>query len=174
MRMGDLQMLMNSGEYLDLVQSIKQEIQCAQYRAALNVNKELICLYYDIGSAINEHKTWGNKFIENLATDIKLAFPEAKGYSVRNLKYMAKFAATYPDREFVQTVSAQIPWSHNVAILDKVKPEEQREWYIRKTAENGRVFYVMFIDWEDIHIHYSDINSRMPLQSCRRLYQLGD
>lgn len=130
-------MLMNSGEYMDLVQGIKQEIQSAQYRAALNVNKELICLYYDIGSAINEHKTWGNKFIENLATDIKLAFPEAKGYSVRNLKYMAKFAATYPDRKFVQTVSAQIPWSHNVAILDKVKTEEQRKWYIRKTAENG-------------------------------------
>ena len=137
MRMEDLQMLMNSGEYLDLVQNIKQEIQSAQYRAALNVNRELICLYYDIGSAINEHKTWGNKFIENLATDIRLAFPEAKGYSVRNLKYMAKFAATYPDREFVQTVSAQIPWSHNVAILDKIKTEEQREWYIRKTAENG-------------------------------------
>ena len=96
-------MLMNSGEYLDLVQSIKQEIQSAQYRAALNVNRELICLYYDIGLAINEHKTWGNKFIENLATDIRLAFPEAKGYSVRNLKYMAKFATTYPDREFVQT-----------------------------------------------------------------------
>ena len=137
MRMEDLQMLMNSGEYLDLVQSIKQEIQSAQYRAVLNVNRDLICLYYDIGSAINEHKTWGNKFIENLATDIRLAFPEAKGYSVRNLKYMAKFATTYPDREFVQTVSAQIPWSHNVAILDKVKTEEQREWYIRKTAENG-------------------------------------
>ena len=70
MRMEDLQMLMNSGEYLDLVQNIKQEIQSAQYRAALNVNRELICLYYDIGSAINEHKTWGNKFIENLATGI--------------------------------------------------------------------------------------------------------
>ena len=53
-------MLMNSGEYMDLVQGIKQEIQSAQYRAALNVNKELICLYYDIGSAINEHKTWEN------------------------------------------------------------------------------------------------------------------
>ena len=97
-------MLMNSGEYLDLVQSIKQEIQSAQYRAALNVNRELICLYYDIGSAINEHKTWGNKFIENLATDIRLAFPEAKGYSVRNLKYMAKFATTViRTLEFVQS-----------------------------------------------------------------------
>ena len=50
---------------------------------------------------------------------------------------MAKFAETYPDEEFVQTVSAQIPWSHNTAILDKVKDAGQRAWYIKKTAENG-------------------------------------
>ena len=130
-------MLMNNNEYLDLVQMVKQEIKQAQYKATLSVNKELITLYHGIGLIINEHKSWGNKFIENLATDIKMSFPNAKGYSVRNLKYMAKFAATYTDEEFVQTVSAQIPWSHNIAILDKVKDAEKREWYIRKTAENG-------------------------------------
>ena len=119
MRMGDLQMLMNSGEYMDLVQGIKQEIQSAQYRAALNVNKELICLYYDIGSAINEHKTWGNKFIENLATDIKLAFPEAKGYSVRNLKYMAKFALRFPNFEIVQAALAQLTDAQREAIISE-------------------------------------------------------
>ena len=54
-------------------------------------------------------KTLGSKFIENLAADIRISFPNVKGYSVRNLKYMAKFAETYPDEEFVQTVSAQIP-----------------------------------------------------------------
>ena len=90
-----------------------------------------------IGCVINEHKAWGNKFIDNLASDIHLAFPNSKGYSVRNLKYMAKFALAYPNREFVQTVSAQIPWSHNTAILDKVKDQEQRIWYIKKAAENG-------------------------------------
>lgn len=127
-------MLMNNNEYLDLVHMVKQEIRQAQYKATLSVNKELIMLYHGIGRIINEHKSWGNKFIENLAADIKLAFPETKGYSVRNLKYMAKFAATYDDEEFVQTLSAQIPWSHNTAILDKVKTPEQREWYIRKTA----------------------------------------
>ncbi len=130
-------MLMNNNEYLDLIQSIKSKIQNAQYKATLSVNRELIMLYYNIGKVINEHKSWGNKFIDNLAADLRIAFPEAKGYSVRNLKYMAKFAATYTDAEFVQTVSAQIPWSHNVSILDKIKGEEQREWYIRKTAENG-------------------------------------
>lgn len=130
-------MLINNSEYLDLVQMVKREIGKAQYKAALSVNKELIMLYHGIGCLINKHKAWGNRFIENLASDIKLSFPEAKGYSVRNLKYMAKFAATYEDEEFVQTVSAQIPWSHNTVILDKVKTAEQREWYIRKTAENG-------------------------------------
>ena len=57
--------------------------------------------------------------LKNLAADIKLSFPEAKGYSVRNFKYMVKFAATYEDEGFVQTASAQIPWSHNNVILDK-------------------------------------------------------
>lgn len=130
-------LLMNNTEYLNLVQNVREEIRRAQYKAVLSVNKELIMLYYTIGKIINEHKSWGNKFIENLAADIKTSFPDTRGYSVRNLKYMSKFAATYPDEEFVQTVSAQIPWSHNIAILDKVKDADVREWYIRKTAENG-------------------------------------
>ena len=130
-------MLINTSEYLETIEQIKTEIQAAQYKAAVSVNQKMILLYHSIGEVINSHKVWGNRFIESLAKDIKLAFPNAKGYSIRNLKYMAKFAATYPDRQFVQTVSAQIPWSHNVAILDKVKDSDQRIWYIKKTAENG-------------------------------------
>ena len=97
----------------------------------------MLLLYHEIGCIINEHKSWGNKFIDNLAADIRIAFPDSKGYSVRNLKYMAKFAAAYPDREFVQQVVAQIPWGHNVVLLDKVPDADERIWYIRKTAENG-------------------------------------
>ena len=130
-------MLINTSEYLETIEQIKAEIKAAQYKAAVSVNQEMILLYHSIGEVINSHKVWGDKFIDSLAKDIKLAFPNAKGYSVRNLKYMAKFARTYPDRQFVQTVSAQIPWSHNVAILDKVKDPDQQVWYIKKTAENG-------------------------------------
>ena len=103
----------------------------------MSVNHELVMLYYNIGGIINEHKTWGNKFIENLAKDIKLEFPNSTGYSVRNLKYMAKFAAEYPDREFVQQVVAQIPWGHNIVLLDKISNITERKWYIEKTRENG-------------------------------------
>ena len=130
-------MLINSGEYFETIEQIKQEIRAAQYKAALQVNRELILLYHSIGTVINEHKTWGNKFVDSLAKDIKLSFPNATGFSVRNLKYMAKFARAYPDLEFVQMVSAQIPWSHNIAILEKVKEPKQRAWCMQKTIENG-------------------------------------
>jgi len=91
-------MLMNSNEYLNIVESIKQEIRTAQYRATVSVNRELLVLYHSIGEVINDHKTWGNKFVENLAADIKMSFPDATGYSVRNLKYMAKFALRFPEK----------------------------------------------------------------------------
>lgn len=116
---------------------VKQKIKHAQHKATLSVNKELIILYHGIGCLINAHKSWGNKFIENLAADIKLAFPEVKGYSVRNLKYMAKFAATYEDEEFVQQAVAQIPWGHTIILLDKISDSTIRNWYIEKTIENG-------------------------------------
>lgn len=130
-------MLFNSDEYFKLVEQVKQEILEAQYKVTWSLNQGLVLMYFRIGQRINEHKEWGNKFIDNLAKDIRLSFPNAKGYSVRNLKYMAQFAQEYPDEQFVQTVSAQIPWSHNITILNKVKDKNQRLWYIKKTVENG-------------------------------------
>jgi len=92
-------MLMNQAKYLETISAIKSEIKGAQYRAVLGANRELITLYWRIGQVINAHKTWGNKFVENLAAYIKLEFPTATGYSARNLKYMAKYAETYSDIE---------------------------------------------------------------------------
>lgn len=94
-------------------------------------------MYYEIGKIINFHKSWGNKFIDNLAKDIKLAYPDSTGYSSRNLKYMAKFAAEYTDEQIVQTLSAQLTWSHNIDIMDKVKDMDERKWYMLKAIENG-------------------------------------
>lgn len=130
-------MLMNTPEYLSIIENIKSEIKAAQYRATIHANSDLLLLYYDIGTVINEYKTWGNKFIENLSYDIQVTFPERKGYSVRNLKYMAKFAARFADREIVQEVLAQITWYHNIALMDKVKTAEEHIWYANATAQNG-------------------------------------
>ena len=152
-----MKMLMNNNEYLQIIETIKGQIKGAQYQAALNVNRELIMLYYHIGKVINEHKTWGSKFIENLAADIRISFPNVKGYSVRNLKYMAKFAETYPDEAFVQQAVAQIPWGHTVVLLDKFSDDTVRNWYIEKTIENGWSRNVL------IHQIESDLYERQVL-----------
>ena len=114
-------MLLNNNEYLKIMESIKSEIKSAQYKAAVSVNRELIMLYYNIGCVINDHKIWGNKFIENLAADIRMEFPGVTGYSVRNLKYMAKFAAKFSDIEIVQAVLAQLSVSTKSTTLSKDK-----------------------------------------------------
>lgn len=128
---------MNSGEYLATIEQVKQQIKSAQYRAALHVNTDLVLLYHGIGCVINEHKEWGSRFVDNLAADLRIEFPGSKGYSARNLKYMAKFAQAYPDREFVQQLVAQIPWGHNIVLLDKVPDTEERVWYIEACRKNG-------------------------------------
>ena len=130
-------MLMNNKEYFETIESIKKEIKSAQYKAAVSVNRELIMLYYNIGKVINAHKTWGSKFIDNLAADIKLSFPNTTGYSARNLKYMAKFAAMFEDAEIVQAVLAQLTWYHNMALMDKTQDTEQYVWYAQETIKNG-------------------------------------
>jgi predicted nuclease of restriction endonuclease-like (RecB) superfamily len=68
---------------------------------------------------------------------LRAAFPEMKSLSARNLKYMRALAENYSDEQFVQQLVAQIPWGHNVRILDKVKDAKEREFYIQKTIENG-------------------------------------
>ena len=80
-----IDMLMNQTDYLATIQEIKAEIKKAQYKATVKVNNELLLLYYHIGQAINRHKVWGNKFIENLSRDLRLEYPDAKGYSVEEL-----------------------------------------------------------------------------------------
>ena len=100
-------MLINTNEYFDVLTDIKERIKTAQYKAVLGVNAEQIILYWNIGKVIIENSKWGSKFIDNLARDIKLEFPNATGYSIRNLKYMKKFAVMFSDEGIVQAALAQ-------------------------------------------------------------------
>ena len=130
-------MLINNNEYISVVNDIKTRIRTAQRRVLLSANSELFSLYWNIGKVINENSAWGNKFVENLSRDIKLDFPKAKGYSVRNLKYMAKFYKTFPDFEIVQSLTAQLTWTHSNALLDKVKDRDIFLWYAERNGEAG-------------------------------------
>jgi predicted nuclease of restriction endonuclease-like (RecB) superfamily len=100
-------------------------------RATLAVNSELTLLYWEIGrSILNRQETegWGAKVVDRLSVDLRLAFPDMKGLSPRNLKYMRRFSEAWPDRAIVQQAAAQIPWFHNCVLLDKVKEPDLRLW----------------------------------------------
>ena len=126
--------------YENFLQDLKERIRQSQIRAVLAVNSELVQLYWQMGRDILKRQQqygWGAKVIDRLAADLRHAFPEMKGFSPRNLKYMRAFAETYPDEQFVQEVLAQITWYHNITLMEKVKSENERLWYAQKTIKNG-------------------------------------
>ena len=126
--------------YVDWLSELKTRIHTAQQRAALAVNRELVLLYWQIGRDIlarQAEQGWGAKVIERLAQDLRTAFPQMKGFSPRNLKYMRAFAEAWPDSGFVQEVLAQLPWYHQLALLDKLRTDEDRRWYAAKAIEHN-------------------------------------
>jgi predicted nuclease of restriction endonuclease-like (RecB) superfamily len=126
--------------YADWLADLKSRIHTAQQRATLAVNRELVLLYWQIGRDILERQAqqgWGAKVIERLAHDLRIAFPEMKGFSPRNLKYMRAFAEAWPDAAIVQEVLAQLPWYHQLALLDKLPGPETRRWYAAKAIEHN-------------------------------------
>ncbi len=129
-----------STAYKALLADLKRRIQEAQVRAGLAVNRELVLLYWSIGREIlvrQEREGWGAKVIDSLARDLHQSFPEMKGLSPRNLKYMRALADAWPDAQIVQQLVAQIPWGHNVRLLDYVKSPVERRWYAEQTIANG-------------------------------------
>lgn len=100
----------------------------------------MIILYWKIGKKILEKQNeegCGTKVIDRLSSDLKEEFPEMKGFSTRNLKYMKKFADCWTDLEIVQRIVAQIPWRSNITLMDKLCDYESRIWYANKLIENG-------------------------------------
>ncbi len=143
-------------DYQSFLNSLKEQVQQAQLKALVAVNRELILLYWRIGRSILERQAqegWGAKVIDKLSQDLHAAFPSMRGFSPRNLKYMRAFAEAYPDEQFVQMVSAQITWSHNTLLLDKVKDPDERLWYMQMAAEHGWSHNVLALQIETQHYH---------------------
>lgn len=127
-------------DYQPFLNDLKQQIRQAQLRAGLAANRELVCLYWMIGNSVLEKQKkvgWGAKVIDRLSIDLRKEFPDMRGFSPRNLKYMRAFAETWQDKAIVQEVLAQITWYHNITLLDKLDRQKERLWYSRKTIENG-------------------------------------
>jgi len=126
--------------YASWLEDVKARVRAAQARAAVAVNAQLVLLYWSIGRDIlarQKKEGWGAQVIDRLSADLRGAFPEIKGFSSRNLKYMRAFAEAWPDRQIVQEPLAQLTWFHNLALLEKVNDVEQRLWYARQAIQHG-------------------------------------
>jgi predicted nuclease of restriction endonuclease-like (RecB) superfamily len=129
-----------SPEYEAFLESIKERVRIAQVRAVVAVNHQLVLLNWEIGRAILARQAdlgWGAKVIDQLSHDLRRAFPDMRGFSSRNLKYMRAFAQAWPNRAIVQEALAQITWYQNVALLEKLSNPEERLWYARSAREHG-------------------------------------
>lgn len=133
----------DEGSYSAFLDDLKTRIHSAQIQAALAVNQQLILLYWHIGREIlyrQQTQGWGSKVIDRLSEDLKREFPEMKGFSRSNLKYMRSFAKAWPDLPDLpigQRYADQLPWRHNQALIDKLDNPEERLWYARKALENN-------------------------------------
>ena len=137
--------------YTEWLTSVKHRIHNAQQQAVLKVNQELVLLYWQIGQDIltrqNEYG-WGAKVIDKLSQDLRAAFPNMKGFSSRNLKYMRAFAQAWTDSQIVQEVLAQLPWYHHITLLDKLSDQQTRYWYVTKAIEKNWSRNVMVMQIE--------------------------
>ena len=140
-------------DYATVLAELKQRIGAAQSRAALAVTRELIALYWHVGRTILERQAtagWGNSVVERLAHDLRRAFPTLQGFSPRNIWRMRAFYLAWSNapKKLTQAVSesrsprdtkkvpqavSEIPWGHNIVLLQKIESREQRLWYAEQT-----------------------------------------
>ena len=134
--------------YAEMLGEIKLRIQQERLRVVLAANAAMVMLYWDIGRMILDRQQragWGAKVIDRLAADLRNAFPDMKGFSPRNLRYMRAFAAAWPERPIVQEALAQIPWYHHIALLEKLDDPIARRWYARQAMEHGWSHNIMVL-----------------------------
>ena len=132
--------------YINILESITSKIKASQLRAMTAVNRELIEVYRDIGKTLQEQQEqaeWGSFVVERLAKDLQNSFPGMKGLSSRNLWRMKDFYLSYRENKKLTTLSAEISWSHNVALLSKCQDPLQREFYMRMSKKNGWTYRVL-------------------------------
>lgn len=127
-------------DYSTWLADLKKRIAGARQQALFAANEEQIRLYHHIGLEIlarQNSQSWGARVIDRLSADLREAFPDMKGFSSRNLKYMQVFAKSCPDLQIGQQSAAQLPWFHIVTILTRIPDIPTREWYAGQAVQEG-------------------------------------
>lgn len=126
--------------YTATLGEIKARIRTERLRVVMTANAAMILLYWDIGKTILERQKnegWGAKIIDRLSADLRESFPDMKGLSPRNLLFMRSFADAYPDQQIVKQLVSQLPWGHNIRLLQRVKDLNARLWYVKASLQQG-------------------------------------
>jgi len=127
-------------DYAAWFADIKSRVRGERLRLVLASNSVMVLLYWNIGLRIlhkQAEQGYGTKVIDRLSADLRQAFPDMKGFSPRNLKYMRAFATAWPDRELVQRTVAQLSWGQNIVLLEKLDHDQDRLWYAARTLDHG-------------------------------------
>jgi predicted nuclease of restriction endonuclease-like (RecB) superfamily len=152
--MTELHTSLNTTEYREFIQELKSRIQSAQLKAAVSVNQTMLQLYWDLAERIitrQQASAWGDGILGQISHDLQTEFPDMKGFSVRNLKYMRQWyqfwsgtsaigqqpAAQLENAQFVQQLVSQLPWWHNVIIISKIKEQGEALFYVQQTIQNN-------------------------------------
>jgi len=135
-------MKLKTSDYKQFIQELKSKIQTSQIKASIKVNEELLKLYWQIAQMIvakQKEASWGDNIIEKISRDLKIEFPDMKGFSVTNIKYMRNWYLYWTNQNRPQVVDEifKIPWGHNREIITKIKEPQEALYYTQKTIENG-------------------------------------
>ncbi|MET4095222.1 PDDEXK nuclease domain-containing protein [Arthrobacter sp. UYCu712] len=126
--------------YPELLASVAREVNSGRSKAISAANREMLLSYWSIGSELAKRESaqgWGSKVVTRLSADVRSAFPDARGFSPRNLRYMKSFAEAWPDFPMLQAPLATLPWYHQIALLEKLGDPETRLWYAAAAVESG-------------------------------------
>lgn len=156
--------------YLKTLNEIKEKIRSAQYNSLKVVNKELIGLYWYIGSKIVEQQEkhgWGKSVVENLSRDLQKEYPGIRGFSLANLWNMRKFYILYKDNKKLQPLVGEISWVHNIVIMEKCKDEIEREFYLLQVkkfwwSKNVLINKIENKSYENFIINQTNFDNTVP------------
>lgn len=124
-------------EYTDVLEKIKRQITKAEYQIAISANATRNHLYYKIGEIIMKYRKADTGFIQSLSKDLLRAYPNAIGYSPRNLNYMKQFAEVKLPKDSLKMIIANINWRSITTLIDKIKTKEEFVWYANQCLKNG-------------------------------------
>ena len=151
-------------DFKQIISNIKEDIIKTQIKTMQEVNSNLIMLYFRLGKIVSENKAYGNNFAKQVSTELKLTFPNMKGFSERNIRSMRLFYEEYAEDEKWQQLVAKLPWGHNLLLIEKIKDKEIRKIYAENIIKNGWSRNVLSVQIEtEFHKRIGNSNNNFNL-----------